>query len=113
MLAVIPVDTQRVAVSERVSSGMWMGRVRALSQNVKSLALEDVYRRVAGLLMRLATPEGSTHVVRDRLTQRDIAERIGSSREMVSRIFKELTVGGYVEVRAGVIFVLRKLPPAR
>jgi CRP/FNR family transcriptional regulator, cyclic AMP receptor protein len=89
-----------------------IGRVRAMSRNVKSLALEDVYRRVVGLLMRLAKPEGTTLVVRERLTQRDIAERIGSSREMVSRVFKELTVGGYLEVRGGIIFVLKKLPSA-
>jgi CRP/FNR family cyclic AMP-dependent transcriptional regulator len=36
--------------------------------------------------------------------------RVGSSRELVSRVFKPLTVGGYVEVRAGRIFLLKKLP---
>ena len=44
------------------------------------------------------TQDGAPRVVVERLTQQDIAERVGSSREMVSRIFKELTVGGYIEV---------------
>lgn len=88
-----------------------IGRVRSLSRSVKSLALEDVYHRVVNLLQRLAGPEGTTRVVREKLTQQQIAERVGSSREMVSRIFKELTIGGYIEVRSGRIVLLKK-PPA-
>ena len=49
-------------------------------------------------------------MVPERLTQQDIAERVGASREMVSRIFKPLTEGGYVEQRRGRIVLLRKLP---
>jgi CRP/FNR family cyclic AMP-dependent transcriptional regulator len=86
-------------------------RLRTLTGSVKSLALQDVYGRVIGLLQRLAVAEGAQRVVAQRLTQQDIAERVGSSREMVSRIFKELTAGGYVEVKAGRI-VLLKTPPA-
>jgi CRP/FNR family cyclic AMP-dependent transcriptional regulator len=88
-----------------------IGRVRSLSRSVKSLALEDVYHRVVNLLHRLAEPVGTTRVVREKLTQQQIAERVGSSREMVSRIFKELTTGGYIEVQSGRI-VLLKRPPA-
>lgn len=86
-------------------------RVRGLTGSVKSLALEDVYSRVVGLLQQLAVPEGTQRVVPERLTQQDIAERVGSSREMVSRIFKELTAGDYVALRDGRI-VLLKTPPA-
>ncbi len=73
-------------------------RLRTLTGTTKSLALEDVYSRVVGLLQRLSVPEGEQRVLLQRMTQQDIAERVGSSREMVSRIFKELTVGGYVRV---------------
>jgi CRP/FNR family cyclic AMP-dependent transcriptional regulator len=86
-------------------------RVRTLTDSVKSLALDDVYGRVVGLLQKLAVPEGGHRAVPQRLTQQDIADRVGASREMVSRIFKELTVGGYLSVQAGRI-VLLKNPPA-
>ncbi len=86
-------------------------RVRRLTDSVKSLALEDVYSRIVGLLQTMSEPEGAHRVIRQRLTQQDIAEHVGSSREMVSRVFKELTTGGYVQVDAGRITIL-KPPPA-
>jgi CRP/FNR family cyclic AMP-dependent transcriptional regulator len=88
-----------------------IGRVRRLTGSVKSLALDDVYHRVVGLLQSLAQPQGAHRVVGEKLTQQDIAERVGSSREMVSRIFKELVAGGYLRVDAGRITLL-KTPPA-
>lgn len=87
--------------------------VRSSTEHVKSLALEDVYGRIARLLRTLAheSPEaGGLPMVPERLTQQDIAERVGASREMVSRIFKPLLEGGYVEQRRGRIVLLRKLP---
>ena len=87
-------------------------RVRRLTGSVKSLALEDVYHRVAALLQELAEPEGEARVVKRKLTQQDIAEHVGSSREMISRIFKELVAGGYIRVETGRITLLRKLPAA-
>ena len=50
-------------------------------------------------------------LVPERLTQQDIAARIGGSREMVSRIVKDLTAGGYISIEAKHITVHRKLPP--
>jgi CRP/FNR family cyclic AMP-dependent transcriptional regulator len=87
-------------------------QVRRLTGSVKSLALEDVYSRIVGLLNLLAEADGSTRLVRDKLTQQDIAERVGSSREMVSRVFKELNAGGYVALEAGRIRLLKTLPAA-
>lgn len=87
-------------------------RVRRLTGSVKSLALEDVYSRVVGLLQSMSEPEGAHRVVKDRMTQQDIAEHVGSSREMVSRIFKELTIGGYVKVDQGRITILKTPPSA-
>jgi CRP/FNR family cyclic AMP-dependent transcriptional regulator len=84
---------------------------RASTQHVKSLALEDVYGRIARLLQTLAKDDGDgVKRVPEKLTQQDIAERVGSSREMVSRVFKPLLEGGYVEIRAGRIALLKKLP---
>ena len=86
--------------------------VRRLTEQVKSLALQDVYGRIARVLMELSDPEGEERVVRHKLTQGDIAARVGSSREMVNRVMKELVGGGYVSVRDGRHVIHRKLPPA-
>jgi CRP/FNR family cyclic AMP-dependent transcriptional regulator len=87
--------------------------VREATESVKSLALEDVYARVVRLLADLSDPvaDGQRRV-REKLTQQAIADRIGASREMVSRIFKDLTAGGYLGVDEGRIVILRKLPAA-
>lgn len=87
-------------------------RLRRLTGSAKSLALDDVYSRIAALLESMARDEGGERLVSDKLTQQDIAEHIGSSREMVSRVFKELTVGGYVVLQGGRIRLLKKLPAA-
>jgi CRP/FNR family cyclic AMP-dependent transcriptional regulator len=86
-------------------------RVRTLTGNVKSLALEDVYSRLVKLLHTLSVPDGEHRVLPHRMTQQDIAEYIGSSREMVSRILKELSIGGWVRTDSGRITLL-KTPPA-
>ena len=85
-------------------------KVRQLTEQVKSLALQDVYGRMARLLTELAKPEGDRLVVAHKLTQQDIAERIGSSREMVNRVLKELFAGGYVSLHDGRYTLHRKLP---
>jgi CRP/FNR family cyclic AMP-dependent transcriptional regulator len=55
---------------------------------------------------------GGERRLRERLTQQDIADRVGASREMVSRIMKDLTTGGYIAVDEGRIVILRKPPVA-
>ena len=87
-------------------------RLRTLTDSVKSLALDDVYSRVVGLLQKLAVPEGEHRAVPQRLTQQEIADRVGASREMVNRIFKDLTIGGYLSVKSGRIVLLKNLPAA-
>jgi len=93
--------------------GTLIERLRIATEKVRNLALMDVYGRVARLLLSLAVeqPDGRM-VVPERLTQQDIADRVGASRDMVSRIFKDLTTGGYVTVLDRQITINRK-PPAR
>jgi len=86
--------------------------VRALTESVKSLAFMDVYGRVARLLLELAEERDGRMVIDGPLTQKDIASRVGCSREMISRIFSDLTAGGYVSKEAGRLVIL-KTPPAR
>jgi CRP/FNR family transcriptional regulator, cyclic AMP receptor protein len=83
---------------------------RRSTGTVKSLALDDVYGRIARLLKQLAVEDKGVLTLPDKLTQQDIAERIGSSREMVSRVFSTLTDGAYVAVQNGRIVLLKPLP---
>jgi len=86
--------------------------VRRLTDQVRSIALQDVYGRMVRVLHELSEPLGEERVLRRKLTQQDIADRVGSSREMVNRVMKELTSGGYVTQRDGRIVIVRKLPSA-
>lgn len=87
-------------------------RCRALTENAKDLALLDVYGRLSKLLLSLARDEDGQLVVAENLTKQAIGERIGASREMVSRIFKDLTAGGYLRTE-GKKIVIQRRPPAR
>jgi len=85
-------------------------RVRALTHDVKSLALMDVYGRVARMLLDLAVERDGVLVIEERPTQQEMANRIGASREMISRILTELAAGGYIEVARDRITISRTLP---
>jgi CRP/FNR family cyclic AMP-dependent transcriptional regulator len=87
-------------------------RARLATENVKSLALSDVYGRLVRLLVTLARDVDGRLVVPGKLTQQEIAERIGASRDMVSRLMKDLVGGGYLAVEDRSIRILKKLPPA-
>ncbi|TMH75678.1 MAG: Crp/Fnr family transcriptional regulator [Betaproteobacteria bacterium] len=86
-------------------------RARIATDTIKNLALMDVYGRVARLLLSLARERDGKLVVPERLTQQDIADRVGASRDMISRIFKDLTTGGYVTVVDRQITLNRRPPP--
>jgi CRP/FNR family transcriptional regulator, cyclic AMP receptor protein len=85
---------------------------RGLNQNVRSLAMLDVYGRVARILLELAVERDGKMVIPEKLTQKDIAARVGASREMINRILRDLTTGGYVSIEDGRI-TINKAPPAR
>ena len=88
-------------------------RVRQATEGMKILGLEDVYGRVVRLLHDCSEPDGAHRIVPYRLTRLDIADRVGASTEMVSRILKDLTAGGYVSVEARRIVIVKKPPPTR
>lgn len=85
-------------------------RIRALTDNVQALALEDVFGRLHRLLESLAEPRGEQWIVEPRLTQQEIANRVGASREMVNRIVRELVIGGYLALEPQRIVIRRRLP---
>lgn len=65
-------------------------RLRVADRKIESLALMDVYGRVARLLLDMAAEEGGGRIVRRKVSKQDIAKMIGASREMVSRVMKDL-----------------------
>ena len=85
-------------------------QVRALTDSVKILALLDVYGRVAHTLIELATEKNGKLVIEQKLTHQEIANMVGASREMVSRILKDLATGGYITVDKKSITINEKLP---
>ncbi len=80
-------------------------RLREADRKIGSLALLDVYGRVARLLIDMAENVDGQKVVTRRLPKQDIAKMIGASREMVSRVMKDLQLGGYIEMRGSTIVV--------
>ena len=87
-----------------------INRIQDLTEEVSSLALEDVYNRVVRVLYKHADEVGDK-LVTEKLTQQDIASRVGATREMVHRILKELKTGGYISIEGKHITIEKKLPP--
>ena len=85
-------------------------RVVELTDEVSSLALLDVYGRVRRLLLKDTFEEADGKLYIKRMTHQAIASRVGSSREMVSKIISDLTQGGYISVGKSTICIERNLP---
>jgi len=84
-------------------------RLREADRKIGSLALLDVYGRVARLLIDMAENVNGQRIVTKRLPKQDIAKMIGASREMVSRVMKDLQIGGYIEPRGSTILLRDKI----
>ena len=97
--------TENSDLSLTVMRGL-VRRLREADQKIGSLALMDVYGRVARLLLQMAEDVDGEKVVVKKLSKQDIAKMIGASREMVSRVMKDLELGGYIQAR-GRSIVLR------
>jgi CRP/FNR family cyclic AMP-dependent transcriptional regulator len=81
-------------------------RLRMADRNIESLALLDVYGRVARLLLESAETVDGRKVVTHKLTKQDIGKMIGASREMVSRVMRDLAAQGLIEERDGQLILL-------
>jgi CRP/FNR family transcriptional regulator, cyclic AMP receptor protein len=88
-------------------------RIRFITNIAQGLALLDVYGRLSKLLYSLAeTGENGVLQINHPLTHKEITSRVGSSREMISRILSELEKGHYLTVDHKVITINHKLPSA-
>jgi CRP-like cAMP-binding protein len=75
-------------------------RLRQADRKIESLALMDVYGRVARVLLESADQDGEgLALIRDKVSRQDLAKMVGASREMVSRVMKDLEERGFIETR--------------
>ena len=104
--------------------GDWTGRralltpkTEAIVDNIhhKRYTFEVMDRRanqVARLLLEMSEEVEGKNIIKQRLTQRDIASMVGASREMVSRILRDLSIGGYITIENKQITLNERLPAA-
>lgn len=86
-------------------------RARLATESARTMALLDVYGRLTRLLNQLAMPRADgTRIVPERLTHLELSRHLACSREMVSRLLKDLQRGGYLDIETGCFVLLRPLP---
>ena len=85
-------------------------RIRALTETVRGYALGDVYHRLVHLFRELSVEQDGLRVIVQPPPQRELAARIGASREMVARVLRELRRGGYIDTSRQRIVFKRPLP---
>lgn len=94
--------------------GRLIRRARLATESARSVALIDVYGRLVRLLNQQVEQNpgapGSERRLRERMTHQQMAQHLACSREMVSRLLKDLETGGYISVRDRWIWVLKALP---
>lgn len=88
-------------------------RARAATEAARNMALLDVYGRLIAVLEAndgTSVQEPGAGITLEAVTHQEIASRVGASREMVSRLLKDLEKGGYIEMGTKRITLLKKLP---
>jgi len=86
-----------------------LARLRKADQTIENLALKNVHGRVANLLMQFAVPSDGKWVLKKRMTHQEIANMVGSSREMVSKIMGEFAHAGLITIEKKQITIHKKL----
>jgi CRP/FNR family cyclic AMP-dependent transcriptional regulator len=92
--------------------GVLSEKIRYLTEKVKQMALSNVYERTIKALQGIAEKQDDMLVIRNRPTQQELANMVGSSREMINKIMKELTKGGYIILTDEGMIMKSKLPAA-
>jgi CRP/FNR family transcriptional regulator, cyclic AMP receptor protein len=87
-----------------------VARLRQADRQIESLALLDVYGRVARALLDMAEEMGGQRMIRNKVSRQDLAKVVGASREMVSRVMKDLEERGYIEtLETGAVVLKERL----
>jgi len=88
-------------------------RLRHATLMIKELVLSDVYQRTVTMLNRIATTEGDLRIVPKSMTQQEIADRVGATREMINHVMKKLTQDGLLARDETRRLVFNKSLPSR
>jgi CRP-like cAMP-binding protein len=83
-------------------------RLRAADRQIESLALLDVYGRVARTLLDMAEEDNGIKIIRNKVSRQDMAKIVGASREMVSRVMKDLEERGVIETQENGSVILKE-----
>ncbi|MCZ8076125.1 hypothetical protein C1O66_05505 [Paucibacter aquatile] len=88
-----------------------VARLRNADRQIESLALLDVYGRVARTLLDMSEEEKGLKIIRGKVSRQDMAKVVGASREMVSRVMKDLEERGVIEtLENGSVVIKERLP---
>jgi CRP/FNR family transcriptional regulator, cyclic AMP receptor protein len=88
-----------------------ISRARRATLSVRNLALFDTHGRLVNLLDSMAvTREDGVRALTHRVTHLELAHHVACSREMISRLLKELEVAGYLGHEGSVFTILKPLP---
>ncbi|MEQ1638013.1 MAG: Crp/Fnr family transcriptional regulator [Methylococcales bacterium] len=90
--------------------GILSEKVKYLTIKIKQLALSNVYERTVSVLKDMAYKEGDCFIIDIRPTQQELATMVGASREMINKVMKELTAGGYVVTDGKSLRIQSRLP---
>jgi CRP/FNR family cyclic AMP-dependent transcriptional regulator len=87
-----------------------VARLRRLVRRSKTLTMEDVYGRIVKLILA-SSVEVDGRLQTEPLTHAEIGTRVFATREMVGKVLRDLTRGGYLKAERGRLVILKKLPP--
>ena len=96
-------------IAEQIMLGL-VTRLREANRKISSLALMDVHSRVANMLNDFAKEKDGQLVIEEKLTHQHIANIVGASREMISRILREMVADGRIKIDRKRIIILKKIP---
>ncbi len=85
-------------------------RSRSLVEKVSDLALLDVYSRVVNVLIARSRINTDPHNAAKSITHQELANLVGASREMITRILNDLKKGGYISIENHQIMLISQLP---
>jgi CRP/FNR family transcriptional regulator, cyclic AMP receptor protein len=83
-----------------------ISRARQSTDNARNIALLDVYSRLKHIIEKI-TPEIAVTI---NITHQELAADVGASREMVSKLLKDLEIGGYISFKSRKLSRLKALP---
>jgi CRP/FNR family cyclic AMP-dependent transcriptional regulator len=81
-------------------------RLRRTSEQLEDLIFLDLPKRLAKAILRLADEVGGSRPRKISVTQRDLSQRIGMSRESTNKQLRSWALTGWIRIERGRIIVL-------